>query len=98
MGRKRIEILLPNGPFTTRTLEEQYPHVSDTVIHKRIQEWLKLGKVKCVGKRQQENVQQKAWYLYEPVRISNAKIAPAARATGRNRTPRVLKGGGKVDA
>ncbi|EDY16727.1 hypothetical protein CfE428DRAFT_5690 [Chthoniobacter flavus Ellin428] len=67
MSRPRIDIQVPDQPFTTHTLEERYPHLSHTLIHKRVKEWLSGGKVKCIGKQQQEIAQQKAWFLYEPV-------------------------------
>jgi len=86
MGRPRIDIQLPDRPFTTHTLEERYPHLSHTLIHKRVKEWLSGGKVKCIGKQPQEIAWQKAWFLYEPVDSSRVPETGAQRvmAAGRN--------------
>jgi hypothetical protein len=67
MGRPRIDISVPTGDFTTKTLEGMYPRLSTTVLRKRLKEWLDCGGVRLVGKRQQETAQQKAWYLYKAV-------------------------------
>jgi hypothetical protein len=86
MGRPRIDIQVPDRPFTTHTLEERYPHLSHTLIHKRVKEWLSGGKVKCIGKQQQEIAWQKAWFLYEPVGACRCSETCARRvmAAGHN--------------
>jgi hypothetical protein len=75
MGRKRIDIPLPEGTFTTRTLEEQHPHLSITLLHNRLKEWLSRGQVRRIGTKPQELINRKAWYLYERVEAS----APSRR-------------------
>lgn len=71
MARKRIEIALPTTPFTTETLKDQNPLVSDSVITGRLNEWLETGRVRLAGKKRNEVAQRKAWFLYEPVNPEN---------------------------
>jgi hypothetical protein len=79
MARPRIDIQLPREPFTTQTLQERYPHLSVTVIHQRIKEWLIRGQVKQIGKRTQATAQRKAWFLYEPTGATGPAKGQAQR-------------------
>src|SRR5579871_1738487 len=97
MARPRIDIELPREPFTTQTLEQRYPHLSITLIHKRLKEWIDLGQVKRVGKRPQESAQRKAWYLYEPVGISDRRNVRSQRLCGPAFPPTRSLPGGQIE-
>jgi hypothetical protein len=66
MGRKRIEIVLPRCPFTTRDLEDKYPELSFNFFHVRLREMMHLGEVKIIGKRRPLG-KGKAWSLYQKI-------------------------------
>jgi len=63
MGRRRIDILIPKVPFTTRDLKAQNPCVSAFVIHRNLQWWIAKGKVRRIGTEPHPGA-GKACYLY----------------------------------
>lgn len=64
MGRPRIDLLIPENPFTTSDLKEQNPCVSAFVIQRNLQQWIARGEVRRVGSK--PNVgRAKAFYIYE---------------------------------
>jgi len=66
MGRRRIDILIPIHPFTTRQLKAQNPNVSAFVIQRNLSDWITRGKVRRRGSESTAG-KRKAFYVYERI-------------------------------
>lgn len=75
MGRKRIDILIPQSPFTTRDLKQQNPCVSAFVIQRNLEEWVARGRVRRIGSVPSTG-RSKAYYQYEAVQADSIPGTP----------------------
>jgi hypothetical protein len=66
MSRKRIDILIPRIPFTTKDLKQQNPRVSAFVIQRNLEEWISKGIARRTGSTP-GNGRVKAFYIYTPM-------------------------------
>ena len=66
MGRKRIEIPLPDRTFTSDDLRRWHPEVSESAIYSRLKEWIHRQEVRMTGEKLKEGRIRKPHRVYEP--------------------------------